>query len=301
MVAWERALTPCRVRAVAIIAYVVAAPATALAFSLRSQPMIPGGAEVTCAIVLALAFLVWAARLPARTSPIALALLAPGILLGAGYSAATALGLPYHTIPDMAVVHGSLNLAGSLLLAVRAPVLPQVAPPAPDLSVDADAGDPAKALFIDRHSCDLGPWNPAAFARLRDLLVGYRFYPDAVLLRRTQFEDEDRPVRLGDRLGLGLLVPNLPGLPAFQLPAVVEICALAEETELACLGYRTTRRHYGRGEWAAELSRQGDRLVLRVNCHVRPSRWFVWLGLPLYRRFQLAAFRAGAENLRRAT
>jgi hypothetical protein len=297
MVAWERSLTPCRFRAAAIIAYVVAAPATALAFSLRSQPMTPGGAEVVCAIAIALAFLTWAGRLPARTSPLALALLAPGILLGAGYSAATALGLPYLTIPDMAVVHGSLNLAGSLLLAARAPVLPQVTPPAPDLSVAADAGDPATALFVDRHSRDLGPWNPLAFARLRDLLLGYRFYPETVLLRRTQFEDEVRPARLGDRLGLGLLVPNLPGLPAFQLPAVVEICALAEEPELARLGYRTTQRHYGKGEWVAELRREGDRIMLRVNCHVRPSRWFVWLGLPIYRRFQLAAFRAGADNL----
>jgi uncharacterized protein (UPF0548 family) len=95
-------------------------------------------------------------------------------------------------------------------------------------------------------------------------------------------------------------MPSLPGLPPFLLPAIVEVAAAASSDESARFGYRTTRRHYGRGEWVAELSRQGDRLVLRVSCHVRPSRWFVWLGLPLYRRFQLAAFRAGADNLRRA-
>jgi hypothetical protein len=47
------------------------------------------------------------------------------------------------------------------------------------------------------------------------------------------------------------------------------------------------------------VKREGEELVLTVSYHVRPSRWFVWCGLPVYRRFQLAAFRAGADNLRR--
>jgi hypothetical protein len=47
------------------------------------------------------------------------------------------------------------------------------------------------------------------------------------------------------------------------------------------------------------VKREGESLVLTVSYHVRPSRWFVWCGLPAYRRFQLAAFRAGADNLRR--
>lgn len=300
MAAWERSLPPSRVRSAALLAYVVSAPATALAFALRSQPMTPGPAEVACAVGLAAAFLAWAAALPGRTAPLPVVLLAPGLLLGAGYSAATAFGWPYLTIPGMAVTHGVLNLLGSLLLAARAPALPAVVPPSPDLLVPVDAGDPARALFTDRHSRDLGPWNPAAFAARRDLLLGYRFYPETVMRRRTQFEDERRPLRAGDRLGLGLLMPSLPGLPPLMLPAIVEVSEVASGEASVAIGYRTTRRHYGRGEWRAELARQGDRLILRVDCHVRPSRWFVWLGLPLYRRFQLGAFRAGADHLRRA-
>lgn len=300
MAAWERSLPPSRVRALALLAYVAAAPATALAFALRPQPMTPGPAEVACAAGLALAFLVWAAALPRGTAPIPLLLLAPGLVLGAGYSAATAFGWPYLTIPDMAVTHGALNLLGSLLLAARSPALPPVAPPAPDLAAGVDAGDPARALFTDRHRQDLGPWDPAALAARRELLLGYRFYPESVMLRRTQFEDEGRPMRVGDRLGLGLLMPALPGLPPLLLPAVVEVSEVVSGPDSVAVGYRTTRRHYGRGEWRAELGREGDRLVLRVDCHVRPSRWFTWLGLPLYRRFQLAAFRAGADRLRRA-
>ena len=300
MAAWERSLPPSRVRSLALLAYAAAAPATALAFALRSQPMTPGPAEVACAVALAAAFLAWAAALPRRTAPLPVALLTPGLLLGAGYSAAAAFGWPYLTIPGMAVTHGALNLLGSLLLAARAPALPAVVPPAPDLLSSVDAGDPARALFTDRHSRDLGPWDPAAFAARRDLLLGYRFYPETVMRRRTQFEDECRPMRVGDRLGLGLLMPNLPGLPPLLLPAVVEVSEVASGADSAALAYRTTRRHYGRGEWRAQLAREGDRLLLRVDCHVRPSRWFVWLGLPLYRRFQLGAFRAAADRLLRA-
>lgn len=300
MAAWERSLPPRRVRSLALLAYVAAAPATALAFALRSQPMTPGPAEVACAAGLAAAFLAWAAALPRRTTPIPLLLLAPGLLLGAGYSAATAFGWTYLNIPAMAVTHGLLNLLGSILLAARAPALPPIVPPAPDLAVGVEAGDPARALFTDHHRLDLGPWDPAAFAARRDLLLGYRFYPDNVMLRRTQFEEDGRPIRAGDRLGLGLLMPNLPGLPPLLLPAVVELSEVASGADSAAIAYRTTRRHYGRGEWRAQLAREGDRLLLRVDCHVRPSRWFVWLGLPLYRRFQLGAFRAGAARLLRA-
>jgi hypothetical protein len=130
-------------------------------------------------------------------------------------------------------------------------------------------------------------------------LLGYRFYPEHVMVRRTQFEDEGRPVRVGDRLGLGLSVPNLPGLAPLMLPAVVEVDVVEAAAESVTLGYVTTRRHYGRGVWRAEVKREGESLVLTVSYHVRPSRWFVWCGLPVYRRFQLAAFRAGADNLRR--
>jgi uncharacterized protein (UPF0548 family) len=189
-------------------------------------------------------------------------------------------------------------LVGAVWLAARAPSFDDVAPPAPDLATPVAGGARATAVFADAHQVALGPWSPEAFARIREALLGYRFYPDHVLLRRTQFEDEGRPVRVGDRLGLGLLVPNLPGLAPFMLPAIVEVDLVEVGAERCALGYVTTRRHYGRGAWRAEVARDGDRLLLTVTCHVRPSRWFVWCGLPIYRCFQLAAFRAGADRLR---
>ena len=300
MAAVERRAPPSRLRSAALLAYVAGAPLTALCFALRPSPLEPTLPEVACAVAFAAGFLAWAAGLPARAATAPLVLLVPGFALGAGYTAATCLGWPYLTIPEMAAFHGTLNLAGTLLLAARAPALDPVVPPAPDRAVPLDAGDVATALFVDRHRRELGPWSPDAFARVRDVLLGYRFYPPAVMLRRTAFEEEGRPVRLGDRLGLGLVLTSLPGLPPLLLPAVAEVHLAESGPERASLGYRTTLRHYGRGEWRAVVRREGERLVLEVDCHVRPSRWYVWLGLPVYRRFQRAAFDAGADNLRAA-
>ncbi len=299
MAASERPLARSRARDLGIWLYVVGAPATALCFALRSNPLQPGPVEVAAAVVFAAGFLLWAAFMPLKRGPWPYACLVPGFLLGVGYTAAHAFGWSYLTIPQMAAVHGSLNLLGALLLAAQAPAFDDAAAPAPDLLTPVEGGDRATAVFADTHRVVVGVWSPEAFARVKEALLGYRFYPEHVMVRRTQFEDEGRAVRVGDRLGLGLFVPNLPGLAPLMLPAVVEVDVVEAGAERVELGYVTTRRHYGRGIWRAEVKREGESLVLTVSYHVRPSRWFVWCGLPVYRRFQLAAFRAGADNLRR--
>lgn len=299
MAASERPLARSRRRDYGMWLYVLAAPATALGFALRVDPFRPGAAEVACAALFAAGFLLWASGMPVRRNPWPFVLLAPGFLLGAGYTAAQAGGWNYLTIPQMAAIHGALNLLGALLLAASAPPFDDVAPPAPDAQAPVEAGEPSKATYVGEHHVRIGAWSPAAFARVRQALLGYRFYPAQVMSRRTQFEDEGRSVRVGDRLGLGLHLPNLPGLPRFLLPAIVQVDVVEDGTERVAFGYATTGRHYGRGVWRAVVSREGDELILVVSYHVRPSRWFVWCGLPVYRRYQLAAFRAGAENLRR--
>lgn len=298
MAASERPLPRSRRRDAGTWLFVLGAPATALCFALRADPFRPGVAEVACAALFAAGFLLWTSGMPLRRTPWPFVLLVPGFLLGAGYTAAQAFGWPYLTIPQMASVHGSLNLAGALLLAAWAPVFDDAAPPAPDASTPVEAGDPSTATYADQHRVTIGRWSSEAFARVKQALLGYRFYPEQVMSRRTQFEDEGRPVRVGDRLGLGLLLPNLPGLRPFLLPAIVQVDVVEDGPERAALGYATTQRHYGRGVWRAVVAREGDEMILVVSYHVRPSRWFVWCGLPVYRRFQLAAFRAGAERLR---
>lgn len=297
MAAWTRAAPDGRwygVRQAALWTFVLAAPLTALAFALRSELMRPGLGEAACATLFALGFAVWwLVTGPARARWRGVPLLA-GFALGAGYSVTQHFGWPFLGIPEMFWTHGSLNLLGSLLLAAAAPPLPPPpGPPAPDHRFPVSAGSEETALFVDTHRRDLGPWSEAAFARLKAALLGYQFYPPATLVRRTQFEEENRSARIGDRIGMGLLLPNLPGLPPVCLPAVVEIHTLFDGPDSARLGYQTTTFHYGCGRWQAEISRQNDRIQLEVRARVRPARWFVWLGLPVYRRFQLGAFHAG--------
>ena len=298
MAATERPLSPSRVRACGIWLYIAGASATALCFALRSNPSQPSGFEAICAALFAMGFLLWAARVPPSIGRVPFYFLVPGLLLGLAYTASLAFGWPSLTIPQMATIHGSLNLLGALWLAAQAPAFAGPTPPAPESYSPIAAGSPAEAIFRDAHRQDLGPWSPEAFERVKAALLAYRFYPDDVMVRRTQFEEEGRPVRVGDRLGLGLKLPNLPGLPPFMLPAIVEVDVVQETAQSVRFGYVTTERHYGRGQWLAEISRADDRAILAVTCHIRPARWYVWLGLPVYRRFQLAAFRAGLANLR---
>jgi uncharacterized protein (UPF0548 family) len=301
LVAWTRKETIAGLwNDLALWLYVLSAPATALCFALRSQPMIPGLAEVFCAVLFALSFFVWWLTLRSgRPRWLALPLLI-GFALGAGYTLAQYSGWPYFSIPEMLISHGLLNLIGTALLIGFAPAqkYPAVAP-APDPTIPLNPGSEATSIFIDHHRRELGRWSEERFASVRKALLGYRFYPAATMVRRAQFEEENREARAGDRLGLGLFLPNLPGLNPVCLAAVVEINELADEAELVKLGYVTTRKHYGQGAWVAEVKREEDQMILEVRCHIRPSRWFVWLGLPLYRYFQLQAFQAGYTQLLR--
>ncbi len=278
--------------------YVISAPATALCFALRAQVMIPSLAEVFCAVLFALSFFVWWVTIPSRRSRgFALPLLL-GFALGAGYTLTQYLAWPYFSLPEMLMGHGMLNLAGTSLLIAFAPVTRYLpCAPDPDPEIPLHPGSEETAHFVDDHRRELGIWTPERFGRVRNALLGYRFYPPSTMIRRAQFEEEGRSSRVGDRLGLGLFLPNLPGLHPLCLAAVVEISQLTDESERVKLGYVTTRKHYGSGEWIAEVGREGDQMILSVRCHIRPTRWFVWLGLPFYRYFQLRAFHAGFTNL----
>ena len=90
MAASERPLARCRWRDLGLWLYVAGAPATALCFALRTDPLRPGAVEVAAAVVFAAGFLLWAAFMPVRRGPWPYVCLVPGFLLGVGYTAAHA-------------------------------------------------------------------------------------------------------------------------------------------------------------------------------------------------------------------
>ena len=284
---------------------------TGLFFSLRDSPMVPSALEVGLTWAMVLAFAVWWSGLRAdpsgaqrqgRIVRIAADVLLVGFAFGALYAGAQRFGYPWLHFPGMLATHGVANLFAALTLAVLAPTLMPVATtaPEPDPSVSLEPGDPAKAIFTDEHHVLLGLDSPEGWTAATTTLLQYRVYPPRVMHRTAAFDAPLRRPRVGDRIGLGLRLPSLPGLPGVVLPSMVEVHTIEDNDEHAIFGYTTTAMHYGRGVWRAQLNRRDGHVWLRIESHIRPARWFGWVGLPLYRVFQQRAVRGAVETLKSA-
>lgn len=289
-------------------------PVIGFFFMLRSEKLTPSPAEAAATVALAFAVAGWAhfafwnsaRKLPATD---ALALRAGAILLtvatatGAWFCLLLSRGESPASYAIMLRTHGVANALATLtlaLVAVRHATRPGLAPaaPVPDpLAPETDIPE-AKAIFRDDRSFDMGADNPGRFRVMREALLGYRFYPDSVMVSAAVFKTENRPARVGDRIGMALCVPVSPGIPPVYFPATTIINLIENAADEVALGYVTTRRHYGRGSWSATLTRADGRIALRIRSHMTPTHPLALLGLPFYRFLQKRAHRLGAENLR---
>lgn len=283
---------------------------TGALFALRAEPMVPSGLEVVLTWGIAGSLALW--WLGARAAPalqrsrqgrpvrVAAAVLALGTAMGAAYATSMATGLPWLGIGGMLATHGIANLLAAVVLAALAPglvALPRSAP-APETTLPALPGNPTLAVLVDKKSEVLGPDSPAAFAAVAERIQRGELYPLGVMERRAAFLDEGRPAREGDVLSMALLFPTAPGLPPVRLPAQVRVHLAESNDDEVSFGYSTTAQHYGRGQWEVRLKREDGWLKLEVESHLRPSRWFLWPGLPVYRRLQQRAVHAGIARLR---
>jgi hypothetical protein len=283
---------------------------TGALFALRSEPMIPSGLEVALTWGMAGALGLW--WLGARAAPslqrsrqgrpvrVAAAVLAVGTAFGAAYATSMATGLPWLGIGGMLATHGIANLLAVVVLAALAPglvPLPRSAP-APDTSLPALPGNPTLAVLVDKKSEVLGPDSPAGFAAVAARVQRGELYPLSVMERRAAFLDEGRAARAGEVLSMALLFPTAPGLPPVRLPAQVRVHLAESSDDEVSFGYSTTAAHYGRGQWELRLKREDGWLKLELESHLRPSRWFLWPGLLVYRRLQQRAVRSGIAGLR---
>lgn len=276
----------------------------------RTSFFVPGTVEAGTIVLLALVLAAWTATSWRRLrnlsgpsgilAPLAALLLTASVSLAPVFAVTSARGLPLLDYGQMLALHGVGNAVATTLLALV--VLRHAAfdgiptvPHPPDLAAPTRDISPSQALFLDQRSLDLGPDAPDRFARLADALLRYDFYPPTVMVAQTTFPD--RPARVGDRVGMALLVPLLPGFPAVRFPATTEI-HLAERSENhVAFGYTTTTAHYGAGAWEARLLRQDGRLILQLSSRMRPSHPLALAGLPLYRWFQKRAHHAGMSRL----
>lgn len=281
-------------------------------FAARADVAVPSVGEAGATLLLALAVAgvalgAWPrlGRLPAAEAAaarLAAVVLTACVALGAAFSVTLAAGAPLLDFDGMLRWHGVGNAVATVVLggvalrharfAAGAP-----GPTEPDLAAATRDVDPARALFRDARPFDLGPDAPGRFEALAGALLRYRFYPPSVMVHRTTFPD--RHARVGDRIGMTLLVPLLPGLPPFGMPATTEVIVAEAAADRAAFGYRTTTAHYGKGAWSATLTRADGRIRLLVESRMTPTHPLAVLGLPLYRFLQKRAHGAGAENLGR--
>lgn len=133
-----------------------------------------------------------------------------------------------------------------------------------------------------------------AFAAVADRMLDGRYYPPDAIDFFGLWMDEDRPIRVGDRILQRARLLPFAAWPV--LWAMTEVFT-AERTNSTCtLGYVTTRRHFGRGEWRAKLTQTPEGLELEVNSTSGPYSWLFWLAMPIARTLQLRAWRRAFEE-----
>ncbi len=286
-------------------------PVVGALMAIRPAPLLPSLWEAGATALLAGFAWAWTvgswrrlSALPARDRWLARAatiLFAAAVSLTPVFAWSSAMGAPTFDFGWMLRCHG-LSLALSLttlgILAIRhAPMRGVSLEPSPHPTAAARDVDPAHAFFVDTRHADLGPDGDGRFDRLADALLHYRFYPATVMRFAASFVTEDRAARLGDRIGMCLLVPLFPGLPAIRFPATTVVNLVARSESHAAFGYLTTEAHYGKGAWSTTLTRVDGRVQLTLQSRMTPTHPLALLGLPLYRWFQKRAHAAGIARL----
>jgi hypothetical protein len=178
-----------------------------------------------------------------------------------------------------------------------------------DAPVTWDSVAGGKLPFIswrDEVEEDLGP-DPDGrrFAEICRRIMGGHYYPhDTIEFFGPWMSDEPggiaaRRIAVGDRiLQRARLIPFLPW-PAVW--AMTEVFVAECSDSMCTLGYVTTRRHFGRGVWQSKVTRESDRIRVRVTSISAPQSWLFWAALPIARHLQKRAWRRAIEEFRAIT
>lgn len=140
----------------------------------------------------------------------------------------------------------------------------------------------------------------ALFERARHLLMRYRFYPAEVMRSVSDFELEQRPLRVNDRIVQRLHVLRLRDRPVLDVLTMNQVTAVVDEEFRQGFTYTTTQCHAEQGEWTAvvALSAPGQ-VSLTVRAISRPGPRLRFWAHGLARRLQLRAHQCGLAAFHR--
>ena len=292
--------------------FVLVPPVIGALFATRAERYVPSGPEALAVVTLAGVVFAWSLVSPrhgAKAPPWARSTvrfaglgLMVATFVAAIFTVTSFAGAPRFDYRQMLSTHGLFNGVSTVALGVVAQACCRFRGisgllPVADLGAATRDVDAARALFRDAREFDVGPSGQGRFDRVADALLAYKFYPSSVMISAATFKDEARPARLGDRIGMCLLVPLFPGLPAARFPATTEVNIAERTAEKASFGYVTTTAHYGRGAWCARIEVRAERVILTIESRMTPTHPLALLGLPVYRWFQKRAHASGARHM----
>lgn len=154
-----------------------------------------------------------------------------------------------------------------------------------------ERGGKLAVRFNDLRDVEIGP--AGKFNELADVIMNGAYYPPEIIKFHGLFEEEGRPIQLGDRV-----LQRMTFGPV-RTWTMTEIWVAERSSDHCCLGYVTTACHHGRGIWAATLYKKGDRMWLKVEATSGPQSIWFWIGLPIARAIQMYTWKAAIERIRK--
>lgn len=152
--------------------------------------------------------------------------------------------------------------------------------------------DYAEVLVHDPHG--------TYFQRAADWLMRYQFYPPSLMHHVSDFSQEKRWLRAGDRLVQRIHGRNVLGFPIFDLLTMNEIYTVIDEPRRKGFTYATTQVHIECGEWSPSIEwLENNDLLLTIHVHSRLARTMPGLVIAYSRRIQTRAHHQGIAHFRR--
>ncbi len=164
-----------------------------------------------------------------------------------------------------------------------------------DAKINFDPNQPIDASWsVDAYEAPLGTdAQGELFDRAVWHLLRYHFYPPSVMRHTSSFAQENRKVRVGDRIVQRIRL--IPGVLDVLTMNVVN--ALFYEHHRKGFSYITSENHVQTGEFTAIVTRRpnGD-VVLMMHAVSKPGPRMPWFGLPFVRFYQQRAHRLGIAH-----
>jgi len=132
-----------------------------------------------------------------------------------------------------------------------------------------------------------------------DFFFNYKIFPDNILTFRTQWQDEDRSMRIGDTI---LQQVFLPPTKVFSQKIIfgVRICDIIETADKRGFSYETLDGHVEKGISTFTIEKRADRIEFVIHTFSKPGNLLTTLLGPIFSvPYQTFCTKAALTNVKR--